>query len=57
MIKPIMIHATQKIGSVQYNAAIALTDAVRGTSPDKLYHELSLEFLKSRHWLRKLTNI
>ena len=30
----------QKIESVQYNSALAITGAIRGTSKEKLYHEL-----------------
>ena len=37
-----------KIESVQYNAALAITGAVRGTSQTKLYGELGLESLRSR---------
>ena len=44
----------QKIESVQYNTALAITDAVKGTSQMKLYSELGLESLKFRHWFRKL---
>ena len=40
--------------SIQYNAAIAINGAIRGTSAEKLYQELGLESLKSRRWLRKL---
>ena len=44
----------QRIESIQYNAAIATTGAIRGTSSEKLYQELGLESLRSRRWLRKL---
>ena len=40
--------------SVEYNAAIAITGTIRGISSEKLFEELGLESLKSRHWLRKL---
>ena len=39
---------------MQYNAAIAITGAMRGSSSERLYQELSLESLRSRRWLRKL---
>ena len=45
---------TKKIESVQYNAALAITGAIQGTSREKLYKELGLETLKSRRWLKKL---
>ena len=38
---------------VQYNAIIAVTGAIRGTSSE-LFQELGSESLKSRRWLRKL---
>ena len=44
----------KNLESVQYNAAIAITGAIRGTSSEKLFQELGLESLKSRLWLRKL---
>ena len=43
-----------KIESVQYNAWLAITGAIRGTSTEKIYQELGLESLKSRRWFRKL---
>ena len=36
-----------KIESMQYKAALAITGAVQGTSRDKLNQELGLESLKS----------
>ena len=39
---------------MQYNAAIAITGAIRCTSSEKLYQELGLESLRPRRWLRKL---
>ena len=38
----------QRIESIQYNAAIAITSAIRGTSSKKLYQELGLEPLRSK---------
>ena len=38
----------QRIESIQYNAAIAITGATTGTSSEKLYQELGLESLRSR---------
>ena len=40
--------------SVQYNGALAITGAIRITSPEKLYKELGLESLHDRRWYRKL---
>ena len=43
-----------KLESVQYNAALAITGAIRGISQTKLYDELGLESLKARRWFRRL---
>ena len=42
------------IESIQYNATLAITGAVRGTSREIFYLELSFESLQERHWYRKL---
>ena len=44
----------QKLESIQYNAALAITGAIRGTSTEKLYQELGFETLQQRQWYRKL---
>ena len=44
-----------KIESVQYNAALAITDAIRKISKQKLYQELGLESLKDRRWLSQMS--
>ena len=44
----------QKLESIQYNAALAKTGSIRGTSRKKLYQELGLESLRKRRWYRKL---
>ena len=44
----------QNLESVQYNAALATTGGIRGTSSEKLYQELGLESLQQRSWYRKL---
>ena len=43
-----------KLESIQYNACLVITGAIRGTSREKRYQELGLESVKSRHWFRKL---
>ena len=39
--------------NTQYNAAHAITAAIKGTSQSKLYSELGFEYLKFRHLFRK----
>ena len=43
----------QEMESVQYNAALAIAGAIKGTSQMKLYNELGLKSLKFRLWFRK----
>ena len=43
-----------KLESIQYNACLAITGAMGGTSKEKFYQELGLESLKLRCWYRKL---
>ena len=45
-----------KLESIQYNACLAITGAIRGASKEKIYQELGLESLQLRHWYRKLGN-
>ena len=45
---------TQNIETIQYNAAMAVTGAIKGSSRDNLYNELGLESLSSRRWIRRL---
>ena len=42
---------------IQYNAALAITGAIRGTLREKLYQELRLESLQQRHWFCKLCTL
>ena len=44
----------QKLESLQYNSALAITGAIRGMSTEKLYNEPGLETLEKRRWYRKL---
>ena len=44
-----------KIESIQYSSALAITGAIRGTSKENLYQELGLEYLGSRRWLHRLS--
>ena len=45
----------EKLESVQYSAALAVTGMWRGTSREKLYIDLGWESLSSRRWSRRLT--
>ena len=40
----------QKTDRIQYNAALAITGAIKGTSQSKLCNELGFESLKFRCW-------
>ena len=41
--------------SIQNNAALAITDAIRSTTREKLYQELGLESLRKRRSYRKIS--
>ena len=43
-----------KLETFQYNATLAITGSIQGTSKVKLYKELGLQSLKSRRWFRRL---
>ena len=45
-----------KIETVQYNAALSITGAIRGTSRERLYQELGLESLAQRRWFHRLVH-
>ena len=38
-----------------FQATLAITGAIRGSSAKKIYEKLSLESLKSRRWYRKMS--
>ena len=54
MIEHIILRFIKNIESVQYNAALAITGAIRGTSKEQIYQELGFESLQQRQWYRKL---
>ena len=43
-----------KLEMVQYNVALVITGAIKGTSRDRIYRELGLEYLAKRRWFRKI---
>ena len=51
----ILPNLMEKLESVQYSAALAVTGTWRGTSREKLYAELGWESLCFRRWSRRLT--
>ena len=44
----------EKLESVQYKAALAITGVIQGTSREKIYKELGLELLKNTRWYKRL---
>ena len=44
----------QKLEFIQYNACLAITGAIRGTSNEEFYQEIGLESLQLRRCYRKL---
>ena len=51
----ILPNLMEKLESVQYSAALAVTKTWRGTSREKLNAELGWESLSARRWSRRLT--
>ncbi len=49
------MHFVSKIESVQYNAALAISGCIRGTSREKIYNELGLMSLHDRRTFHRLT--
>ena len=45
---------SSKLETVQYNAALVISGAIKGTSREKLYQELGREYLQQRRWMRRL---
>ena len=45
----------EKVESVQYKVALAITCAIQGTSREKNYQELGLESLRARRWYKRLS--
>ena len=52
--KPLTEFFTDKLEMVQYNAALVITGAIKGTSRDRMYREPGLESLAERRWSRKI---
>ena len=52
--QPLNESLSNRIESVQYKAALAITGAIQGSSQKKLYQELGLEHLHQRRWMRRL---
>ena len=53
--QPNNISFSEKIDSIHYNDALAITGAIRGSSKEKIYLELGLEYLSSQRWFRRLS--
>ena len=54
MIKLLIVLFMISWNQFRYNACLAITGAIRGTSREKLYQELGLESIQFRRWCRKL---
>ena len=44
----------ERLESIQYDAALAITGTIRGRSREKFYQELGFESLQQQRWYRKL---
>ena len=52
--QPNNLDLCNKIETCQYNAALAITGAIRSSLKERLYQELGFKYLSSWRWLRKL---
>ena len=52
--KPLTESFKGKLEMVQYNAALVITDAIKGTSRNGFYRGLGLESLAARRWSRNI---
>ena len=39
--------------SIQYNATLSITGAIKETSKEKLCNELGLKYLRDRRWMQR----
>ena len=53
--QPHNVSFCEKLESVQYKAALAITGAIQGTSRNKIYEEVGIESLTARRWYRHLS--
>ena len=53
--KPNNMNICNSIESLQYNAALAITGTIIGSSKEKLYLYMGFEYWSSRNWLRKFS--
>ena len=52
--KPFNESFKTKTEMIQYRTTLAFTEAIKGTSCDRLYQEIGLESLADRRWSRKI---
>ena len=55
--QPIDASFLGEIKSIWYNAALAISGAIKGIPKQKLFKELSLESLKERRWFHKMCHL
>ena len=53
--QPNISNMSDKTESLQYNAALEIIDAIRGTSKEIFYQELELESLRNRRGFRRMS--
>ena len=47
----------EKLESVQYKVALAVTGAIQGTSRERIYQQLGLESLRARRWYKRCNSM
>ena len=54
-VKPLTESFNDELEMVRYNAAFVITGAIKSTSPDRIYRELSLESLAEQRRSHKIS--
>ena len=52
-----IIRLSDKIETSQYNAALAITGAIRGPFKEEFHQDLVLKFLEDRRWLKPMLKL
>ena len=52
--QPSKVSFSKKIESVQDNNAPSITGAIKGSSLEKLYQDLGLDYLYQKRWVKRL---
>ena len=52
--QPLNYDFSNKLETVQYNAALEIMGSIKGVSLERLYQQLTLESLRQRRWMKHI---